>query len=73
MNTDLQGRFPDHEHIHKFFMFETKSAFEPIINLGVGNPQLYERNEYAILACNCSEVKKIRIVEELKPKDSIDE
>jgi len=54
-------------------MFETKSAFEPIINLGVGNPQLYERNEYAILACNCSEVKKIRIVEELKPKDSIDE
>jgi len=60
MNTDLQGRFPEREHYHKFFQFSIKSAFLPLPD---GN---YRLVDYAYLYCYCGSAIK----EELKPKDS---
>jgi hypothetical protein len=50
-------------HEHKFFLFETKAAFEPI-DLGTGHDDIYQRIEYAIMACNCGEVIKRKVKNE---------
>lgn len=75
-------------HTHKYYLFETKTAFElytmPVamysailndkdialnkdkdlaIEAWFGLP-LYERVEYAIMSCNCTHVKKVRINQE---------
>ncbi len=51
---------------HRFFLFETKTTFEPyaidneIVN--VASEPLYLKVDYAILSCNCGEVirRKVR-------------
>ena len=51
---------------HKYFMFSTKSEFEPVIDsdeLLKPDQQLYRRVEYAILNCNCTSVIKKRIIQ----------
>jgi hypothetical protein len=44
---------------HKFFVFKTYEAFEPLHN----DVTLYEKVEYAVLGCNCSAVVKMRVKE----------
>jgi hypothetical protein len=66
MNSDIMGpRNIVSPHAHKFYLFETKSAFEPVD--GSVGEQYYIRAEYATLFCNCGEAIKTRI----KPKDEV--
>lgn len=54
------------KHDHKYFMFETKTAFVPykfdsadiVTGIDTDNTVLYIREEYAVLACNCGSVIK---------------
>lgn len=48
---------------HRYFLFKSYEAFEPVINQGSlnGNNQIYEKVEYAILGCNCSSVVKTKV------------
>lgn len=57
-------------HDHKFFLFETKATFElydykaenPNLEYASGLPgELYQRIEYAILACGCGEVIRTKV------------
>lgn len=49
---------------HRFFIFETKVAFEKFDSSAHPDNDLYERIEYAILGCNCGEVIKRKIKSE---------
>jgi hypothetical protein len=58
-------------HEHKFYLFETKMAFEPIISklltdysskAGLASGELYQRVEYAISGCSCGVVTKRKIM-----------
>jgi hypothetical protein len=51
-------------HNHKFYLHDTKMAFEPYVipDFESEPPEgLYHRVEYAILACNCGKVIKSKI------------
>jgi len=57
---------PASNHDHKFFLFETRQAFEPFqFETNIQHtPQLYQRIEYAVLSCNCGEVIKRKVKSE---------
>lgn len=52
---------------HRFFLFETKSVFEPVTDIGdivgLDTKDLYHRVDYAVLSCACGYAIKRRVIE----------
>lgn len=49
---------------HKYYIFSTKSDFEPVTDLeiiDITTDQLYRRIEYAVISCNCGSVLRKRV------------
>lgn len=55
---------PLNSYGHKFFVFQVRADFEPVIIPNPDNVQLYQRVEYAITNCNCGEVRRKKVVQD---------
>lgn len=53
--------FPTQDHMHKFYLFQVKSVYEPVAGDFDGN--LYSYTEYAYLSCNCGTVIREKVIQ----------
>lgn len=53
-----------YKHEHKYFAYNTKAEFEPVVVPNPDNAQLYQRVEYLISGCNCGAGIKMRLIED---------
>lgn len=54
-------------HEHKYFAFQTKTEFEPVIYVSpelaemIGKDNLYTKVEYQYSSCNCGLAQKVKV------------